>query len=162
MRLRTPAEVKARVSGERVLAWAPSDGSTVVATDDALWLPPGPVPGPERVPWDLVLRVSWQPGRFELVSQERPGARADTRQVPVADVGSLPGVIKERVNASIVVARQVALDGDRGARIVARRTPGSTELRWSVVFDPGLDPRDPELRAAADEALAALRGSLGV
>jgi hypothetical protein len=160
MRLRTPAEVKARVAGERVLAWAASGASTVVATDDALWLPPGP--GPERVPWDLVLKVSWEPAGFELVSQERPGARADTRQVPVADLGTLPGVIKERVNASIVVARQVALDGERGARIVARRTPGSTELRWSVVFDPGLDPRDPELRAAADEALAALRGSLGV
>jgi hypothetical protein len=160
VRLRTPAEVKARVPRERVLAWAPSGSSSVVATDDALVLPQGA--DPERVPWDLVLRVSWEPGGFELVSQERPGARADTRQVPVPDAGALPGVIKERVNASIVVARQVALDGERGARIVARRTPGSSELRWSVVFDAGLDPRDPDLRAAADEALAALRGSLGV
>ena len=160
MRLRTPAEVRARVPGERVLAWAPSGASTVVAPDDALVLPAGAVP--ERVTWDLGLRVSWEPGGFELVSQERPGARADTSQVPVPDPGALPGVVKERVNASIVVARQVVLDGERGARIVARRTPGSSDLRWSVVFDAGLDPTDPALRAAADEALAALRGSLGV
>lgn len=160
MRLRTPAEIKARVPGERVLAWAPSGASSVVATDGALVLPAGA--DPERVPWDLVLRVSWEPDGFVLVSQERPGARAETRQVPVPDLGSLPAVVKERVNASIVVARQVSLDGERGARIVARRTPGSSELRWSVVFDAGLDPSDPALRAAADEALAALRGSLGV
>ena len=160
MRLRTPSEVKERVPGERVLAWAPSGASSVVATDDALVLPAGA--GPDRVPWDLVLRVSWEQGGFELVSQARAGAPADTTQVPVPDPGALPGVIKERVNASIVVARYVQLVEEGGARIVARRTPGSSELRWSVVFDPGLDPRDPALRAAADDALAALRASLGV
>jgi len=160
MRLRAPAEVRERVPGERVLAWAPSGTSTVVATEDALVLPNGS--GGDRVPWDLVLRVSWEQGGFELVSQPRPGAPAATVLVPVPEPGALPGVIKERVNASIVVARHVPLADDGGARIVARRTPGSSELRWSVVFDPGLDPRDPALRAAADEALAALRGSLGV
>jgi hypothetical protein len=71
-------------------------------------------------------------------------------------------VIRERVNASIVVQRRIELVGERGARFVARREPGTTDLRWSVVFDAGLDPSDPELRRRADEALAALRVSLGV
>jgi hypothetical protein len=31
-----------------------------------------------------------------------------------------------------------------------------------VTFDAGLDPRDPVLRAEADEALAELRATLGV
>jgi hypothetical protein len=71
-------------------------------------------------------------------------------------------VVRERVNASIVVQHHAALVGDAGARLVARRIPGSTDLRWSVVFDPGLDPSDPDLRARADEALTALRSALGI
>jgi hypothetical protein len=60
------------------------------------------------------------------------------------------------------VQRHVALRGEAGARFLGRRVPGSTDLRWSVVFDAGLDPRDPVLRARADDALAVLRSSLGV
>jgi hypothetical protein len=74
----------------------------------------------------------------------------------------VPSVVRERVNASIVVQRHVELRGEVGARIVARRVPGSTELRWTVTFDAGLDPRDPDLRRRADEALDTLRTSLGV
>ena len=40
--------------------------------------------------------------------------------------------------------------------------PGTTDLRWSVVFDAGLDPSDPQLRVRADDVLAGLRTSLGV
>jgi hypothetical protein len=83
--------------------------------------------------------------------------------VPVTgDIGTIAGVVRERVNASIVVQDRITLSGRAGARVVARRVPGSTDLRWSVVFDPGLDPGDPALRAAADAALAELRASLGV
>ena len=158
---RTPAEVKTRVPGERVLAWAPSGASSVIATQGALVLPTGCVP--ERVPWDLVVRVGWEPRGVEVVAQGAAGARPVSLRVPIeGDAGALPSVVKERVNASIVVSRHVELQGERGARLVARRTPGSSELRWSVVFDPGLDPADPDLRASADAALEALRGSLGV
>jgi hypothetical protein len=66
------------------------------------------------------------------------------------------------VTSSIVVQHHAELVGERGARFVARRVPGSTDLRWSVVFDTGLDPADPELRRRADEILADLRASLGV
>jgi hypothetical protein len=52
--------------------------------------------------------------------------------------------------------------GERGARFVARRVAGSSELRWSVVFDVGLDPADPDLRRRADAILGELRTSLGV
>ncbi|MBI1378565.1 MAG: hypothetical protein GC157_13935 [Frankiales bacterium] len=162
MRLRPPAEVRARVPGERVLAWAPSGRSSVVATETALLLPE--VDGvATRVPWDLVVRASWVEGALELVAQEVPGGPPVTSRIGYdEDPGSLPEVVRERVNASIVVQRRVDLVGERGIRVLARRQPGSTELRWSVVFDAGLDPRDPELRRRADEALAELRVSLGV
>ena len=79
-----------------------------------------------------------------------------------ADLGRLPEVVRERVTASIVIQHHVELVGERGARLLARRVPGTTDLRWSVVFDAGLDPADPELRRRADEALAVLRTSLGI
>ena len=74
--------------------------------------------------------------------------------------GSLPTVVYERVTSSVVVSERVALRGELGARIVARRAGDG--LRWTVTFDAGLDPRDPVLRAEADEALAELRATLGV
>jgi hypothetical protein len=161
VRLRTPPQVRTRVPGERVLAWMDTGGSSMVATSAALVLPEGMTP--ERVPWDLVLRVTWEPHAVEVVAQESPGGRPLTHRVRIeGEPGALPGVVRERVNASIVVQDHVELDGERGARFVARRTPGSSELRWSVVFDPGLDPGDPVLRRRADEALANLRTALGV
>ena len=161
MRLRPPAEVRQRAGGERVLAWLPCAGSTLVATETTLILPEGVEPG--HVTWDRVLRASWEAAALLVTVQDPGGGRPLELRLPVpADHGSLPEVVRERVTASIVVQRHVELHGEQGARLVARRTPGSTDLRWSVVFDPGLDPSDPVLRARADEALAALRGSLGV
>lgn len=161
MRFRTPSEVKARAGGERVLAWLPSGASSVVATEIALVLPDGVEP--QRVPWDLVLRAQWSEGVLDLTAQDGPGGRPRHVQVPFTGAPDvLAGVVRERVNASIVVQDHVTLSGTQGARVVARRVPGSTDLRWSVVFDAGLDPRDPELRARADAALAELRASLGV
>lgn len=161
MRLRAPAEVRARAAGERVLAWLPSGSSSLVATDVALLLPEGSEPA--RVPWDLVLRAQWAEDSLDVTVQSGPGGRPVVVHVPVTgDISTLAGVVRERVNASIVVQDHVTLSGTAGARVVARRVPGSTDLRWSVVFDPGLDPSDPALRAAADAALAELRASLGV
>ena len=161
MRLRPPTELRHRAAPDRVLAWTASGDSELAALDTALLLPTGS--DPDRIPWDLVLRASWTEGQLEVSAQDRPGGPARTHRIAfTGSPGVLPDVVRDRVNASIVIQHHVPLDGERGARIVARRTPGSTELRWSVVFDPGLDPSDPGLRAAADEALAVLRGSLGV
>lgn len=160
MRLRPPADVRARAEGEQVLAWLPTLGSSLVATRTELVLPEGT--DPQRVPWDRVVHASWEATALRLTAQRPDGGRAELR-IPVPDDhGSLPEVVQERVKASIVVQHHVELRGEQGARLVARRTPGSTELRWSVVFDPGLDPSDPVLRARADEELARLRSSLGV
>lgn len=161
MRFRPPTDVRARVPGEQVLAWLPSAGSSLVATHRALLLPEGT--DPERLPWDRVLHASWDARSLRITAQALDGGRPVDLRLPVpADHGSLPEVVRERVKASIVVQHHVELHGEQGARLVARRTPGDTVLRWSVVFDPGLDPADPALRARADEELARLRASLGV
>lgn len=162
MRFRPPAEVRARAAGERVLAWLAVGSSSLVATETALLLPTG-VADDDRVPWDRVVRVSWEPDVLEVTAQERAGGRPVVLRVRFeGDPSPLPEVVRERVTSSIVVQHHVELVGERGARLIARRVPGATDLRWSVVFDAGLDPSDPDLRRRADEALAGLRASLGV
>lgn len=162
MRFRPPAEVRARATGERVLAWMPVGTSSLVATPTALLLPEGSADD-VRVPWDCVVRAVWEPDLLEVTAQPRAGGRPVVHRVRLGDdLGRLPEVVRERVTSSIVIQHHVELEGERGARLLARRVPGATDLRWSVVFDAGLDPADPDLRRRADEALAALRTSLGV
>jgi len=158
---RVPAELKSRAAGDRVLAWAPSDSSWLAATEAALMLPEGFEPA--ELSWDLILRVIW-PGDFaEVAYQERAGGAPRVIKVPVhGEMEVLAAVVREQVMASIVVQHHVAVDGDRGARLVARRVPGETDFRWSVVFDFGVDSSNPEVREQIDSALATLRTSLGV
>jgi hypothetical protein len=168
MKFRTPPEVRERVPGERVLAWMAVGESSLVATDTALVLPEDdPVRRPAaaalRVPWDRVLRASWEPEIVEVTAQPVTGGRPVVHRVRITgEPGVLPEVVRERVTSSIVVQHHAVLDGERGARFIARRVPGSSDLRWSVVFDAGLDPSDPALRTTADEILETLRSSLGI
>jgi hypothetical protein len=168
VRFRPPAEVRERVPGERVLAWMPVGESSLVATETTLVLPEDDgvrrTAGPDlRVPWDRVLRASWEPEIVEVTAQPESGGKPVVHRVRISgEPGVLPEVVRERVTSSLVVQHHARLDGERGARFIARRVPGTTDLRWAVVFDPGLDPADPLLRARADEVLAGLRTSLGV
>ena len=140
----------------------PSGTSFLVATGAGLTLPDGEHES-LRVPWDLILRTVWEPDAVEVTAQESAGGRPVVHRVHIGgEPGALPEVVRERVPASIVVQHHVELIGERGARFVARRVEGETDLRWTVVFDAGLDPSDPQLRQAADDALDALRASLGV
>jgi hypothetical protein len=148
-------------AGERAIAWAPGprtregDPTYIVASDRALHV--GPWAQPSRIPWDLVDKATWDEPVLEMTVRARPGAPARPVRLRLEEPGDLPVVVRERVVASVVVQQHVALRGDKGARIVARQGSDDGVVRWSVVFDPGLDPRDPALRAEADEALARLR-----
>ena len=66
------------------------------------------------------------------------------------------------VDGTVVVSERVDLGDGEGALMVARRGSDDGVIRWSVVFDAGLDPSDPALRQAADAALTRLRDSLGI
>ncbi|MEY4170013.1 MAG: hypothetical protein RLZ94_1086 [Actinomycetota bacterium] len=169
---RPPAEVRAAVpSGERVLAWGTvAPGGVAVATDAALYLPLGDAgarqvgqaaPAGLRLAWDLISKATFSEAAVLVVEgRPEPNARDRAWRVVLEDPGALPTVVYERVTSSVVVSERVALRGELGARIVARRA--GEGLRWTVTFDAGLDPRDPVLRAEADEALAELRATLGV
>ena len=94
-----------------------------------------------------------------LDGNDQPGRLVRVRLA----VGSqLPAAVHAKVTESVVVSERLVLDGGGGALAVARRGSDDDRIRWSIVFDAGLDPTDPALRAQADQALARLRDSLGV
>jgi hypothetical protein len=82
----------------------------------------------------------------------------------VDDARDIPAAIRDRVTDTVVVSEYRTLEGDRGAYFVARRSPdGDVEgIRWSVVFDEGLDPESPVMRERANAELDQIRASLGI
>ncbi|MFD0887796.1 hypothetical protein ACFQ08_24915 [Streptosporangium algeriense] len=148
---RTPAGVRAAVAPtDRVLTYAEGPGGYVVATDKALYL------GETRLPWFRIDRGVWDEEGLTVVTTEGRTFRA-----PLPEPGRVPEAVRERVMASIVVSQYAPLDARGGVRLVARRTDDDQVL-WEFVFDAGMDPQDPGLRALAEQALEETRRSFGV
>ena len=62
----------------------------------------------------------------------------------------------------MLLQRRVDVRGRRGLTVIARRPPrGSGEITWAYELDPGLDPTDPDVTRAAEEALRAARQDVG-
>jgi hypothetical protein len=146
---------------ERIIGWAASTGDhrgSVVATNFALILVGG-----THIPYDRVIRAGWEEPVLEVVVQMESGAPTTTLRLIMTAPGSVPVAVRDRVTASVLSQQHVPLRQDgKGARLVARKDIETGQVRWAVVFDVGLDPADPDLRAAADAALLNLRNSLGL
>lgn len=142
--------------GERVLAVArtPEDAS-VVATDAALHFPAG---GARlRLRWELIDHATWEDGRLRI--RETGG---DEHRLRLAEPGSVPEAAQERITTTVVISSYARLPAGGGVRMVGRRAPGAEELNWTLVFDSGLDPADPGLRAQAEQLLTDLRVQTGL
>jgi hypothetical protein len=154
-------ELLAGAEGERLLAWGVlDDGRVVACTDLAVH-----VPEAGRIAWDQVVRGAWSEEFLDLVVQRTPGARATHMRLRFDEPGQVPGVVRERVQWTVVASHRAVLahaDGRFGSAMLnARRSPQTGEVRWGVVFDAGIDPADPGWRTSADRALAELRDQLG-
>jgi hypothetical protein len=149
--------------GERVVAWGSSPGADATqtmfaaATDKALYLQ---ATG-DRLPWDRISKATWKDPLLELVVAGEAGGQPRLLRLNVEDSRDLPAAIHDRVTASVLVSERVDLGNGAGALMVARRSDDD-EVRWTVLFDSGLDVSDPALRASADAALARLREALGI
>ncbi|CAN5442885.1 hypothetical protein BH09ACT12_BH09ACT12_10850 [soil metagenome] len=148
-------------AGERLLAWATtSDQHHVGGTREALYLP-----GDLRVPWEGVEAADWDNDTSVLHVSE-VGSWGESRpehRLTIEEPGRLLELVRERVTASVVLQRQVPLEGRRGLRVIARRGPGAaSEISWIFEYDEGIDPHDGFVRLAAAEALAAARDELGL
>ncbi|MEV0162786.1 hypothetical protein B0I32_102476 [Nonomuraea fuscirosea] len=152
---RLPADVRRSLDfekGERVLTFAAAEAGHLVATNLALHLPGG-----TRLPYEEIDRASWDEDGLHVITTD--GVRHFER---IAEPRMMPETVRERVNSTIVVNKHVQLPGRGGVRLVARRRPGGELLGWTLVFDDGLDPADPGLRAQAEQALEGVRRSMGV
>lgn len=150
--------------GEKVVAWGassagdPTQSTVAAATDKALYLQSTG----ERLPWDTIIKATWEQPVMELTIADAAGGPPRVLEVELEESRDLPAAVHDRVRASVVFSDRVDLGDGAGALMVARRGSDDDVIRWSVVFDAGLDPSDPALRQAADAGLARLRDSLGI
>ena len=143
--------------GERRLAWGVTDdGAAVLATTTGLRLPGG-----EALVWGEVERAVWQRPVLEVVQvSELEGSGPRTRVV-LAQEHDLADAVRSSVTGSVAWSAVVKLGGGAAVRVVGRRRPGRDDLQWQLVFQPGTDPQDPDVRARAEAALLDARRTLG-
>jgi hypothetical protein len=146
--------------GERVLARAAAPDGEVFATTQRLLLP---VDGKlETVRWEAVERARWDEGTEQLVVVETAalGSRPRRHRIAVGRVPRLLDVVREQVQASVLLTRHVPITEQLGVRITARRPPGGQRVSWAVAVERGLDLDDPQVRARVDRAVAQVRAEI--
>jgi len=154
---RTTPEVDV-AAGEKVLAWASSADGVVAGTRAALYLPGG-----HRLPWEQVEAADWD-SESDTLRVSEVGTWGEPRpsySLVLAEPSRLLQLVRERVTATVVLQRHVAIRGRRGVRVIARRAPaGERELTWLFEYDEGIDPDDPFVEHAAQEALASAQDEI--
>ena len=151
--------------GERVIAWGSSEQGggtqTVVtaATERALYVQ---ATG-DRIRWEQVTKATWDDPVLEVTRLGEDGRLLPALRVRLDAPGDLPAAVRDRVTDSVVVSerRELHVGTTTGSALFVARRLGE-DVRWTVVFDAGLDHRDPALQAAADAELEALRATMGI
>ena len=161
-----PADARASMGisdRERVIAWGVGDreqreASFVVATDQALYEQRTIT----RIGWREVIKGTWEQPDLVIDFHSEVGPRRI--RIRLDGPRDVPAAVRDRVTDTVVVSEYRELSSGIGAHFVARRSPGGgvDQIQWSVVFDAGSDPSEPDLRSRADQVLAELRASLGV
>jgi len=155
--------------GERLLAHASATEGLVGGSRDALYVVRrlGTAMALEetvRIPWEEVQSADWDQDSAVLHVVE-VGSWGEVRpelRLTLEEPALLLQLVRERVTASVLLQRHVAIRGSRGVRVIARRAPrGDQPVRWLFEYDEGVDPDDPAVREAADAALAAARTEVG-
>ena len=111
-------------------------------------------------PWHLVDSGTWSHDAFLLtvtwVDRHQPA------QWVFREPSLLPETLRERVQASVVLAQRVELGERRSARAVIRQDLASGELVEQVVLGKGVRPDDPGVEPQTAAALAYLREQVGL
>ena len=154
--------------GERVLAFGVDDntGGYVLATTFALVVVPSnaQTSNPERTvrrPWLFVDAGSWEPDAATLTVTWTDGARAG--QWFFCDQPTLlPEIVRERVQASVVIGTRLNLGDRRTGRVVIRQDFETRELIAQTILGRHTRADDPEVQAHVEAALAHLRDQVGL
>jgi hypothetical protein len=161
---RTPSPKVDVGPGEKVLATATATNGTVLAgTRDAFYVVRDGTT--RRVAWEQVEAAGWDrdTDTFRLSEVGEWGEQRPVHTATLDEPGRLLELVHERVTASVVLQRHVSLGRRRGLRVIARRAPsGAGGVQWVYEYDEGVDPDDPEVRAAAREALELAQRDVGL
>jgi hypothetical protein len=159
VKLRRTAPAVDVAAGEKVLAWAATGSGVVAGTRSALYLPDG-----ARIPWEQVEAADWdlESATLKVTEVGTWGEPRPSYSFVLTEPGRLLELVRERVTSTVVLQRHVPLRGSRGVRVIARRAATRDRaLTWLFEYDEGIDPDDPFVEHAAQEALAAARGEVG-
>lgn len=175
-RTEPPAAVLAALKlarGERVLASAVDDntGGHVVATTYGLAVvslglaaPPAAAPTAEvtiRRRWLAVDAGAWEPETATLTVTWADGGRG--AQWSFRDQQTLlPETLRERVQASVVIATRLTLGDRRSGRVAIRQDFATRELIPQTILGRYTRADDPEVQAHVQAALAHLRDQVGL
>ena len=110
--------------------------------------------------WHLVDTGSWDDESRELTVtwvDKAPPARWR-----LEDPGTFPQVLRERTQASVVLADEVDLGGRRRARVVVRKDLATGALLLQSLYRAGVDPDDLELAAAVDDVARRMGEQVGL
>ena len=144
---------------ERVLAWSGLvGGGFAVATLDGLRMI---TPQGRRIarPWTDVDHAAWDPDARTLAVWF-VGSRA-TVPLEVEDGTWLAQVVRDRVDASVLLTSELALPGGAVVRLALRRGPDGSVLD-QVVPPPGVDLGDPGLAPLVRAGINDLRADAGL
>jgi hypothetical protein len=151
--------------GEKLLAWAVDvrSGSTVVAGRHRLYAV-APDPGGARVtlsrPWHLVDAGTWggEDGILMItwVDGERPS------RFELTELGMFPETLRERVQASVVLAEALDLGARRTAKVVVRKDLATGSLLSQAVLGPGVRSTDPGVSEQVRDGLRRVREQVGL
>ncbi len=143
-----------------MLAQADSADGPIVATNHRLLLPVET--GFHAIGWEHVERATWNRDDELLVVVETVpvGAKPRRHRIGLDEATAFLDIVREQVQASVVISRHIAIAGDRGVRVSGRRRPGEPKLAWVVALDAGIDLDDPDVRAAVEHAVAQVRAEV--
>ncbi len=143
-----------------------TDGHWVAGTRAAVYLPTDSHDAVRRVGWEQIERAGWdsEASLMHIYETTAFGTPLRATELKVEDPGRFGQLLRERVDASIIVQRHVPLSGKRGVRIVGRRNPADTNapVSWNFVLDKGLEPDQPGVVDAAEAALKSVREEFGI
>ena len=148
-------------SGERVLSWGREEtsGTTLVATNHALYAVDAAGECTVHRPWHEVDGGTWSAELTTLTVTWVDGSRPS--QWVLGATSLVPETLRERVQASVVLAQRIELGPRRSAKVALRQDLATGDLVEQVVLGRGARADDPELEARTEAVLAYLREQVG-
>jgi hypothetical protein len=147
--------------GERVLAWArdeDSGGHVVATTHHLAFVGPDDRLAWQR-PWHEAESGTWQ-GESQLLTVIWVDHRHPA-QWRVTEPSLLQQTLRERIQASVVLADEFRTASRRTVRVVLRQDLATGQLVEQTIPGKGADLRDPRVAAEAAEHMARLRSEVG-